>query len=149
MKLRYIVVAVAAAVAGGASLIPLTAGTAPKAPRHEDVELLAARAIPNLPGKRLVSLRVDYPPGARSVPHRHAQSAFIYAHVLSGEIRSQVNDEPERVFRKGEWWFENPGSHHRVSANASKSRPAQLLAIFVVDESESELTSPEAHVAAH
>ena len=72
--------------------------------------------------KRLVSLIVDYPPGASSASHRHARSAFIYAYVLSGEIRSAVDDEPARVYRAGESWFESPGAHHRVSANASDSQ---------------------------
>jgi quercetin dioxygenase-like cupin family protein len=147
-RIHYIAIAAMAVVAGGASLIPLTAGKTPDAPRHEEVTLLAARPIPDIPGRRLLSVLVDYPPGASSVPHRHAASAFIYAYVLSGEIRSQVNDEPVRVYKKGEWWFENPGSHHRISANASKTRPAKLLAVFIVDAAETELTTPDAHVAA-
>lgn len=139
----YITIAVIAALAALASLIPLTAGSTQGEAGHETVTLLAARPIPNVPGKRLMSLLVQYPPGAVSVPHRHAGSAFIYAHVVSGEIRSQVNDELERVYRAGEWWFENPGSHHRVSANASASRPATLLALFIVDDTEDELTTPD------
>jgi len=88
---------------------------------------------PNLPGKRLVSNIVDYAPGASSAPHRHARSGFICAYVLSGEFRSQVDDEPARVYRAGESWFENPGAHHQVSANASDTEPARLLAVFIVD----------------
>jgi quercetin dioxygenase-like cupin family protein len=144
--LGYLVIAGAAFVAAGASLLPLTGATR-DATAHEAVTLIAARPIPDVPGKRLVSIRVDYPPGASSLPHRHAASAFIYAYVLSGEIRSQVNDEPVRVYREGEWWFESPGSHHRVSANASKTRPARLLAMFIVDAAESELTTPDSHAA--
>ena len=140
-RIRYIIIA--AVAAAGAALIPRATGRTHGAARYEAVTLLAARPIPNLPGKRLVSILVDYPPGASSVPHRHAGSAFIYAYVLSGEIRSVVNDEPARVYAKGEWWFESPGAHHRVSANASKSRPARLLAVFVVDAAESELTTPD------
>ena len=140
--LGYLVIAGAAFVAAGASLLPLT-GATQNSSGHEAVTLIAARPIPDIPGKRMVSIRVDYPPGASSVPHRHAASAFIYAYVLSGEIRSQVNDEPVRVYKEGEWWFESPGSHHRVSANASKTRPARLLAMFIVDAAESELTTPD------
>ena len=73
--------------------------------------------------------------------HRHAGSAFIYAHVLSGAVRSQVNDEPVRVYRAGENWFETPGSHHRVSENASATEPARLLAVIVVDEGDRPLTT--------
>jgi hypothetical protein len=40
-------------------------------------------AIPNIPGKSLITLEVDYAPGAASPSHTHAKSAFISAH-LSG-----------------------------------------------------------------
>jgi len=108
----------------------------------ETVAVVADEPIPNLQGKRLVSLIVDYAPGAESVPHRHAGSAFIYAFVVSGTIRSQVDDERVRVFRAGEGWFESPGAHHRISANASATEPARLLAVFIVDATEQDLTTP-------
>jgi quercetin dioxygenase-like cupin family protein len=44
-----------------------------------------------------------------------------------------VNDGPAKVFRAGENWLEQPGDHHRVSANASDTEPAKLLAVFVVN----------------
>lgn len=118
-------------------------GGSQTAPLRETVTLVAERPIPNASGKRLVSLVVEYPPGASSISHRHARSAFIYAYVLFGSIRSQVNDEAVRVYRMGEWWFENPGSHHRVSENASKTEPASLLATFIVDATDKELTTPD------
>ena len=113
------------------------------APHRETVTVAADEPIPNLPGKRLVSHIVDYPPGTSSPSHRHAQSAFIYAYVLSGEIRSKVDDEPARVYRPGEAWFESPGAHHRVSANASDTEPARLLAVLVVDEADQQLVIPD------
>ncbi len=137
---RTVFVVVAAAAA---ALIAPTAGSAHGAPLREAVTVAADEPIPNLPGKRLASLIVDYPPGASSVPHRHARSAFIYAYVLSGEIRSQVDDEPARVYRPGEAWFESPGAHHRVSANASDTEPARLLAVFIVDAADEPLTIPD------
>lgn len=103
----------------------------------------ANQPLPNVPGKRLASVVVDYPPGAKSGPHRHARSAFIYAHVLAGEIRSQVDDEPVRVYRAGEFWFEKPGAHHRVSENASTTQPARLLATFILDANDEQLTTPD------
>ena len=99
--------------------------------------------IPNLPGKRLVSRVIDYPPGTGLPAHRHAPSAFIYAHVLAGEIRSKVDDQPARVYRPGETWFEKPGVHHHVSVNASDSEPARLLAVLIVDAADEQLTSPD------
>src|SRR5687768_9063277 len=119
------------------------AGGTRGAPLRETVTVVANEAIPNLPGKRLISNVVDYPPGAASDPHYHAPSAFIYAYVLSGEVRSQVDDEPARVYRAGEMWFENPGAHHRVSENASDTEPARLLAVFIVDAADEQLTTPD------
>jgi quercetin dioxygenase-like cupin family protein len=111
---------------------------------RETVTIAGDEPIPNLPGKRLVTHVVDYPPGGGSAPHRHARSAFIYAYVITGQIRSQVESEPARVYRAGEAWFEKPGSHHPVSVNASDTEPARLLAVVVVDAADKEVTIPEA-----
>lgn len=133
--------------AGVAALIATLYGVAPAragSSQHETVAQLANEPIANLPGKRLVSVSVDYPPGAKSSRHRHAASAFIYAYVVSGMIRSAVDDQPERVYGVGEGWFEKPGAHHVVSENASETQPARLLAVFIVDANESQLTIPDA-----
>ena len=113
------------------------------APLRETVTVAADEPIPNLPGKRLVTHIVDYRPGASSASHRHARSAFFYAYVLSGEVRSQVDDEPVRVYRPGETWFERPGSYHRVSENASNTKSARLLAVLIVDAADKQLVIPD------
>jgi quercetin dioxygenase-like cupin family protein len=110
----------------------------------EQVKTVFEHAISNIAGKSLVALVVSYPPGGKSPSHRHAGSAFIYAHVLSGSIRSQVGDEPAKVYQVGEGFHEVPGSHHRVSENASDHEPASLLAVFVVDSKDAPLTVPDA-----
>jgi len=109
----------------------------------EEVKLVFEHAIPNIDGKRMVAVVVTYPPGGKSTPHHHAGSAFIYAHVLSGAIRSQVDDEPTKVYRVGEGFYEVPGSHHTISENASDREPASLLAVFVVDSKDTPLTIPD------
>jgi quercetin dioxygenase-like cupin family protein len=101
-----------------------------------------AQSIPNIPGKSLIAVVVDYAPGGASPAHTHAKSAFIFAYVLSGEIESQVNDGPKKVFHAGESFYETPGSLHSISRNASKTEPAKLLAVFVVDTDDKELTTP-------
>ena len=106
----------------------------------ERVDTVFEHAIPNIAGKSLVAVVVTYAAGGKSPSHRHAGSAFIYAHVLSGSIRSQVDDEPAKVYRAGEGFHEVPGSHHRVSENASEREPASLLAVFVVDSKDNPLT---------
>ena len=87
-------------------------------------------------------MEVEYAPGAASPPHLHAKSAFIYAYVLSGEIELKVNDEEARIFRAGESWYEAPEARHQISRNASKTKPAKLLAVFVVDSNDKPLTTP-------
>jgi quercetin dioxygenase-like cupin family protein len=109
----------------------------------EQVKLAFEHEIPNIEGKRMVAVVVTYSPGAKSPAHHHAPSAFIYAHVLSGAIRSQVGDEPAKVYQVGEGFYEVPGSHHRMSENASNTDPASLLAVFVVDSKDSPLTTPD------
>ena len=113
------------------------------AQEQEEVKLVFEHAIPNIPGKSLKALVVSYTPGGKGPAHRHAGSAFIYARVLSGSIRSQVGDEPAKVYRVGEGFYEVPGSHHRVSENASDREPASLLAVFVVDSNDNPLTIPD------
>ena len=100
-----------------------------------------SRAIPNIPGKTLIAVEVNYAPGGASHPHRHAGSAFIYAYVVSGSIVSKINDGPERVYKEGESFHEDPGSTHPVSRNASRTQPAKLLAVFVADATDTELTT--------
>jgi quercetin dioxygenase-like cupin family protein len=85
---------------------------------------------------------VEYGPGGTSSAHTHPESAFIYATVLEGAIRSSVNNGPVVTYRKGESFSEMPGDRHSVSENASKTESAKLLAVFVVDTYEKELTTP-------
>ena len=111
--------------------------------KNVKVTLVYEHELPNVPGKSLRAVLVEYGPGGGSPSHRHPSSAFIYARVLEGAIRSKVNDAPERAYQAGESWTEQPGDHHQVSQNASTTAPAKLLAIFVVDTSERELVIPD------
>ncbi len=103
------------------------------------ITLVFDRALPNVPGKSLKGVLVEYPPGGSNPAHTPPDSAFIYATVLEGAIRSQVNDGPEQVYHAGESWAEVPGDHHAVSANDRDTQPARLLAVFVVDTDEKNL----------
>ncbi|MGF7172630.1 cupin domain-containing protein [Azospirillum doebereinerae] len=107
------------------------------------VTLVYEHALPNVPGKSIKGVLVEYPPGGSSPAHIHAKSAFIYATVLEGAVRSQVNDGPATVHRAGESFSEMPGDRHGVSENASHSEPARLLAVFVVDTDDTILTTPD------
>ena len=106
------------------------------------VTLVYDHVLPNVPGKSMKGVLVEYKPGGTSPAHMHPKSAFIYATVLEGAIRSQVNDGPVKTYRAGESFSEMPGDRHAVSENASATAPARLLAVFVVDTAETTLTTP-------
>jgi quercetin dioxygenase-like cupin family protein len=134
--IRHLLSAVAMTVL---SLVPASADDGSKGTK---VTLVFEQKLPNVPGKSLRGVMVEYEPGGFNAAHTHPKSAFIYATVLEGEIRSQVNEGPERVYRVGENWSENPGDRHNVSANASATKPAKLLAVFVVDNDDKVLVTP-------
>jgi quercetin dioxygenase-like cupin family protein len=136
MTIRPIPTAICAAVAVFAN-----AGAAAHGP-GDIVKPNFEQAIPNLPGKSLIAVEVEYPPGAGSMPHMHAKSAFIYAYVVSGAVESRVNDGEVHVYHAGESWSEPPGARHTVSRNASKTQAAKLLAVFIVDSNDKPLTTP-------
>ncbi|MFJ1472593.1 cupin domain-containing protein [Massilia orientalis] len=125
------------------AILPLGSALAeaPKA-KNAKVTLVYQHELPNAPGKSMKGVLVEYGPGGYSPGHTHARSAFIYATVLEGAVRSQVNDGPVTTYKAGQNFSELPGDRHGVSANASKTKPAKLLAVFVVDTNDKELTTP-------
>ncbi len=127
MKIRLILAAWTAAVGSYALVI-----AADTPPRSETAVPQLQRAIPNIPGKTFTSVIVNFPPGAKAASHRHG-NAFVYAYVLSGTIRSQLDTEPAKVYHTGEDWFEPPGAYHKLTENVSGSEPAKLLAIFIAN----------------
>jgi quercetin dioxygenase-like cupin family protein len=110
--------------------------------KNAKVTLVYEHELPNVPGKSIKGVLVEYGPAGYSPGHTHPKSAFIYATVLEGEILSQVNDGPVTTYKAGQSFSELPGDRHGVSANASKTEPAKLLAVFVVDTNETDLTIP-------
>jgi quercetin dioxygenase-like cupin family protein len=106
---------------------------------EKSIKIVFDQKLPNVPGKSMRGVLVEYGPGASNASHRHPNSAFIYATVLEGAIKSQVNDGPVKTYKAGESWSERPGDHHKVSANASATESAKLLAVFVVDTDEKEI----------
>ena len=136
MKIRPVIAATCAILTlSMAGAVSAHAGDAPTVTKNFEA------AIPNIPGKSLIALEVDYAPGGASPSHAHAKSAFIYAYVISGAIESKVNDGETRIYRAGESWSEPPGAIHWISRNASKTEPAKLLAVFVLDTNDNPLTT--------
>jgi quercetin dioxygenase-like cupin family protein len=136
MRIRHVIGAFGAAFTLGVAVPVAAEGSGEAVTAHFE------QAVPNIPGKSLVALVVDYAPGASTPPHTHAKSAFIFAYVLSGEIESRVNNGPTRTYRTGQSWSETPGDSHPVSRNPSTTNPAKLLAVFVVDTGDKDLVIP-------
>ena len=133
MKIRTTCLALAIAMAG---LLAAHDGRAQTVTKNFEA------TVPNIPGKSLIALEVNYAPGAASASHTHAKSSFIYAYVISGAIESKVSDGKTRIYRAGESWSEPPGATHSISRNASTIEPAKLLAVFILDTNNTPLTTP-------
>jgi len=117
-------------------------GSSIAADKGPKVTLVYDHALPNVPGKSMKGVLVEYGPGVASTAHMHPKSAFIYATVLEGAIRTSVNNGPVVTYRAGQNFSEMPGDRHTLDENASKTEPAKLLAVFVVDTNEKELLTP-------
>lgn len=106
-----------------------------------NVKVISCEALPNVPGKSLTTMIVDFPPLASSAPHRHPGS--VTAIVLQGRVRSQMEGGPAITYRQGQTWSEAPYALHVLAENPDALKPAQLLAIFVTDSTCGPLVIPE------
>ncbi|HYZ25292.1 MAG TPA: cupin domain-containing protein [Geminicoccaceae bacterium] len=130
------------AIVLGSATLAWHGAFAPPAAGNEGAKVTPAFAydLPNLPGRTVTGVLVEYDPGGGSAPHHHTTKGSVVAYVLEGAIRSKVNDGPVMVYQAGESWLEPPGAAHSVSENASATEPAPLLAVFVA-EAGAELTT--------
>jgi quercetin dioxygenase-like cupin family protein len=139
MKRSFSTAAWFAAALAAAILQPSVVGSA-SAHDAETVKQIFSKQLPNVPDNSMTAFVVEYAPGGKGRAHHHAGSVFAY--VLEGEIRSQISDgQPAKVYKAGEFFYEPPGSDHLVSENASATKPAKLLAVFVADD-KAVLTAP-------
>lgn len=95
----------------------------------------------NCPGKTIVGMLVEYPPNGATPPHRHG-GASVSAYVIHGSVLNKMNDDPMRIIEKGDSWYEAPGCHHRISANASQTESAAFFVTFVLDSEKLEREGP-------
>jgi quercetin dioxygenase-like cupin family protein len=90
---------------------------------------LLTHALPDIPGKEVLMLTVEYPPGGISPPHRHNAHVFVY--VLEGSIVMQVAGGKEVTLTPGQTFLESPSDVHAVSRNASATQPAKFLVLMI------------------
>lgn len=119
---------------------PAPAGSAAAARPATSPKVLSCEPLPNVPGKSITTLLVDFPPLAYSPAHRHPGS--VTAVILEGTIRSQLAGTPAGDYRFGETFFEPPGALHLFAENPDPVHPAKLLATFVTDENCGPLVLP-------
>jgi len=95
----------------------------------------------NCPGRTIVGMLVEYPPNGATPPHHHG-NASVCAYVIHGSLLNKMNDDPMKMIERGGSWYEAPGCHHRISANASKTEPAAFFVNFVIDSNTLEREGP-------
>jgi quercetin dioxygenase-like cupin family protein len=83
----------------------------------------------DIPGKEMLMITVDYPPGAVDPIHRHDAHAFVY--VLQGSIVMQVRGGKEVTLVPGQTFYEGPNDVHTVGRNASATEPAKFIVILL------------------
>lgn len=96
------------------------------------LDTLLTRDLPEFPGKQMHAITVAYPPGGSDPIHRHEGHAFVY--VLEGSVVMGVRGQKEVTLTKGQSWYEAPGDVHTVSRNASSTRPARFLVVFLKEK---------------
>jgi quercetin dioxygenase-like cupin family protein len=102
------------------------------APPGPAVTALMNRALEDFPGKEVLMITVDFPPGAVDPLHRHDAHGFIY--VLEGTIVMGVKGGKEQTLGPGQTFYEGPHDLHTVGRNASKTRPAKFLVFLLKDK---------------
>lgn len=95
--------------------------------------IVLAQILPPLDGTRLKAtlVEVHYGPGEASPPHTHP--CAVVGYVSQGSLRTQVKGEPEAIYHAGQSFYEAPNGVHLVSANASSTEPATLIAFLLCD----------------
>jgi quercetin dioxygenase-like cupin family protein len=105
------------------------------------LRILSCVPLPHVDGKSVTTAIVAFPPDAFTPAHRHPGS--VTAFVLEGSVRSQMQGEAPRVYPRGATWFEPPNALHLFAENASSTRPAELLVVFLADSNCGPLVVPD------
>lgn len=97
--------------------------------QEPSITSLLSKDLTGTPGKELLMITVEYPPGTSDPVHRHDAQVMVY--VLEGSVVMQVKGEAPVTLRAGDTFYEGPGDVHTVARNASQTAPAKFLVLFV------------------
>jgi quercetin dioxygenase-like cupin family protein len=100
--------------------------------QQPDIVTLMSKDLPNIPGKEVLMMTVEYPPGGADPVHRHYANAFVY--VLEGSVVMQLKGEKEVTLTPGQTFYEGPDDIHVVGRNASKTKPAKFVVMLLKDK---------------
>jgi len=103
------------------------------------VTSLMSKDLTEIPGKEVLMITVEYPPGAVDPIHRHNAHAYVY--VLEGSIVMQVKGGKEVTLTPGQTFYEGPDDVHLVGRNASSTKPAKFL-VFLVKHKDAPVLVP-------
>ena len=112
-------------------LVLLCLMTSPLIAQQPTVTEVMSKDLTDLPGREVLMISVDYPPGGMDPIHRHNAHAIVY--VLEGSIVMQVKGRKEVMLKPGQTFYEGPDDVHLVGRNASSTKPAKFL-VFLVKE---------------
>jgi quercetin dioxygenase-like cupin family protein len=108
--------------------LPFSAAFAQTAPQPI-VAPVMQKDLTDLPGREMLMLSVEYPPGTVEHIHRHDAYAFVY--VLEGSIVEGVRGGKEVTLTPGQTFYEGPDDVHTVGRNASATKPAKFIVVLV------------------
>ena len=124
-------------IMGASATVPALSQQAPPT----TATTLLKQVLSDVAGREVIMVMLDIPPGGGSPPHRHP-GHHIFGYVLEGSYKLKLDQGPETVLTKGQTFYEAPGQLHAVSANASQTEPAKVLAVIVA-ESGKPITVPD------
>ena len=111
-------------------LLCLMTGSAIAQP--DKVTSLISKDLPESPGREVLMITVEHPPGGSSPVHRHNAHAIVY--VLEGSVVMQVKGGQPVTLTPGQTFYEGPDDVHVVDRNASNTKPVKFLVFIIKDK---------------
>jgi quercetin dioxygenase-like cupin family protein len=93
---------------------------------------LLTQPLADLPGREVRMTLLDRVPGNASLPHRHP-GHHTFGYVVEGTYELGVNNQPTRMLKAGDTFYEPPGTLHSVSRNAGNSQ-LKIVVFMVADQ---------------
>ncbi len=90
---------------------------------------------------KATTVELTLEPGAAGAPHRHPGPVFGY--IIEGQYEWAIDDQPAKILKAGDTFYEPTGCLHRVSKNASDKTTTRVLAVLLHPADVKEIAVPE------